>query len=258
MKLIIFLSLFITFTQVIHADDEIKESSLAVSELEYYKSTYFALNENGAKFQLSLKWQIIEDVPLFFGYTQYSVWDVFKDSSPFREIAFNPDLFYRFDIDFLHYSHIDLGIFEHNSNGRDGIESRSYNQSFLRLISKTFFDNGFGLILENKLYVIYDEGEFNSDIKDFLGSYEVTLRLQNVFRFAFEDDEIYFRYVPGKDGFLLTEREHGFYNVGFRFRFLNSKLLPAFLIDYYSGFSETLLDYNKESRQVRFGIMKSW
>lgn len=258
MKAITLITLFSVFTHLTYAETKDKRTSPEFSGLEQYKNTYFVLNDNDAKFQLSFKWQIVKDVPLFFGYTQNSVWDVFEDSSPFKSITFNPDFFYRFNIDFLNYSYIDLGVFEHNSNGRDGVESRSYNQTFLRVISKKVFKDGFGFVMENKFYAIYDEGEFNEDIREFLGYYEMTLRLQNIFKFAFDDEEFYLRYVPGKNGFSLSDRDYGFYNLGFSFRFQDSSLLPAFLIDYYSGFSESLIDYNKKTKEVRFGIMKSW
>ncbi|NIW14677.1 MAG: hypothetical protein GWN31_12285, partial [Candidatus Thorarchaeota archaeon] len=92
------------------------------------------------KFQFSFKVQLWEKVfwghgDLFFGYTQLSFWQLYdKDmSSPFRETNYEPEIFFKFDTDFnvlgLRNRLITIG-FNHESNGRGGELSRSWNRIF--------------------------------------------------------------------------------------------------------------------------------
>ena len=85
---------------------------------EQYQRNYFVLGDPNAKFQLSFKWKILNLEKLYFGYTQLSFWSIFKKSGPFKDIIFSPELFYRFNINFLNYSNVDLGLYQHKSNGR--------------------------------------------------------------------------------------------------------------------------------------------
>ena len=52
-----------------------------------------------ARFQLSLKARLWDH--LFVGYTQTSVWDLYKESKPFRDSSYRPSVFYH-ERDVLH------------------------------------------------------------------------------------------------------------------------------------------------------------
>ncbi|MFX7858123.1 phospholipase A, partial [Acinetobacter baumannii] len=84
------------------------------------------------KFQLSFKFRIFQpENPastalldnLYFGYTQFSLWDLGKESAPFRDTNYRPSLFYyRPDtgIQGGALSRLSFaGGIEHESNGRD-------------------------------------------------------------------------------------------------------------------------------------------
>ncbi len=63
--------------------------------LERYKPSYFLLGHPITKVQVSFRVQLVRDLPVHFGYTQLMMWDLFKSSAPFRDLNYNPDLFYR-------------------------------------------------------------------------------------------------------------------------------------------------------------------
>lgn len=109
---------------------------------------YFIIGNSGrdlsAKFQLSFKYLVIQpDDPrsrgliddLYFGHTQFSIWDLQAPSSPFRGTNYRPSLYY-----FLP----DMGIannvisrvsvatgLEHESNDQDGAKSHVLNIAFI-------------------------------------------------------------------------------------------------------------------------------
>jgi phospholipase A1 len=109
------------------------------------RDTYGAAGENKpsnieVKFQISFKVLLWEKIfwdkgDLFFGYTQLSFWQLYdkKLSSPFRETNYEPEVFFKFDTDFnvlgLRNRLITFG-FNHESNGKSGALSRSWNRIF--------------------------------------------------------------------------------------------------------------------------------
>src|SRR3990167_5146064 len=80
----------------------------------------FTGSDSEVIFQLSLKARILGG-PLYFGYTQRSFWQAYngKESAPFRETLYNPEVFFRFQPGNRLSSQwgFDLGI-EHESNGK--------------------------------------------------------------------------------------------------------------------------------------------
>ncbi len=89
------------------------------------------------KFQVSLK-HPIGGWPLYFGYTQTAYWRWLDEqrSRPFREINFNPELWYRvrpgrLPWRWLDWLGLDFGV-EHESNGEDVPASRSWNRVYAR------------------------------------------------------------------------------------------------------------------------------
>lgn len=101
--------------------------------LPYTYSKEYHGQDTEVFFQISLK-QRLFGVPLYLGYTQKAFWQAFNDkrSNPFRETDYNPELFYRFipaDREKWYHLGADFG-FEHESNGRDLPDSRSWNRFY--------------------------------------------------------------------------------------------------------------------------------
>lgn len=112
-----------------------------------HKLNYFILNglpgdpEAQVKFQISAKYQVFEGslnifrrnyFPLYMSYTQKSFWNIGQTSAPFEENNYNPEIFLDYPIpgNPLKLSHIVLSG-EHESNGRDGAVSRSWNRLYV-------------------------------------------------------------------------------------------------------------------------------
>lgn len=101
-------------------------------------------NTADAKFQISFKERLTNaTLPfnsyLFLTYTQKSFWNIYKKSSPFSETNYNPAIgIGKFLISKGRYIHLLALSIEHESNGRDSLESRSWNRiSFQYMIPVT-------------------------------------------------------------------------------------------------------------------------
>lgn len=113
-------------------------------DFQPHKLNYFITNgfpgdpAAQVKFQISAKYggigtsEFRKYVPLYLSYTQKSFWDIGKPSAPFEENNYNPEVFldYRVKGSGIFLDHVVLGG-EHESNGRDGAESRSWNRLYL-------------------------------------------------------------------------------------------------------------------------------
>ncbi|MBO4558051.1 MAG: phospholipase A [Bacteroidales bacterium] len=87
---------------------------------------------NDMTFQISIRYNAMQNIAgkdwnLFLGYTQLSVWDVFKPSNPFRSNIYMPGLYayHPFRRDAYGVVNDLLLSLEHRSNGYDGATSRS-------------------------------------------------------------------------------------------------------------------------------------
>ncbi len=109
-----------------------------------YKPMYFLIGSetDKSKFQLSFKYKFLNPKGglvkeykwlngLYLGYTQTSFWDLKSESAPFRDTSYKPELFFispnvMSSQSWLNGLFLQTG-FQHESNGRDGNDSRSTN-----------------------------------------------------------------------------------------------------------------------------------
>lgn len=222
------------------------EEALSVNE-----PMYFLLGDGdqfSARFQLSFKYRIFDErsrfsemLPLvrglYFGYTQTSLWDLDEDSRPFKDTSYRPSLFWMHDSggNGLRPSKLRLG-YEHESNGRGELESRSIDTLFIQPTWETT-THGRKLSFAPKLYA-YLENEDNPDIRKYRGYADW------IARYGSEDSWMWrgqYRHgVGGRGTFQLDVsypmREPLFTRTG---AFLHIQLLH--------GYGETLLDYNEHA-----------
>lgn len=93
----------------------------------YWLSGY---EQSETKLQISFKKEFFP-IGFYFGYTGTFFWDLLKESSPFRNYDHKPELFQRLSFG---KNFIDIGAFEHQSNGRDLSANRSVNRSYVRSV----------------------------------------------------------------------------------------------------------------------------
>jgi len=211
------------------------------------------LKDAEAKFQLSLKVPLLTDNlfregdQIFFGFTLQSWWQIYaaEISKPFRETNYQPEFFYFTPINahpFGGNSALVVG-FEHQSNGRSQLLSRSWNRIYLNFLyeKRNFalsFRPWYRVPESEKTSPSDGEGDDNPDILDYMGHFELGM----VYKYS-KDFEISFK---GRDNFATHK---GFVEFGVTFP-LWGKLKGYAQIS--SGYGESLIDYNVN--QKRFGI----
>ncbi|MGI9526217.1 MAG: phospholipase A [Weeksellaceae bacterium] len=255
MKHILFLFLCSTlaFSQTI-TEDEFYSKDLPNFAL--YEDTYFItgipLNENITKktadvkynisfSQLLTKKSILWGSFVYLSYTQKAFWDVYDNSSPFKEINFNPGVaiakpFWKKD------GHL-TSILElkamHESNGRDSIYSRSWNR-ISASYKQSFTEK---LQAELKVWTPVMSLSDNPDIMQYMGYGELivdydfipkVLSAEVKLNRSFEEE--------GKGAF----RGRVFVRVG-------EKTNQYIMVEYYNGYGENLINYDQHTHMIRIG-----
>jgi len=238
-----------------------KPPPLAVS---VYEPVYFIVGGDGglnAKFQISLRYQLFDNqgrlarrLPwiddLYLSYSQTSLWDLGDLSKPFKDSSYRPRLFYsNNDLTRLFDGQLRLGVetgFGHESNGKEGDDSRSFNMLYVRPIL-TFGDPAGLRFYAAPLIHNYISKDENPDIADYRGNVDW------VFGFG----------ARGGLDFWTTLRKGRRSNYGsveLNLSYPLSKLsggdLTGWLtLQYFNGYGESLLDYNRKlDSQLRLGI----
>ncbi|MCB5187524.1 phospholipase A [Methylobacillus caricis] len=227
--------------------------------------TYFLVgssDEHGAdaRFQISFKYRPFEPqgsvaqfAPflsnLYFAYTQTTLWDIGGDSSPFRDTSYRPSVFYR-------WAGSARGVFpdewrvglEHESNGQGGLDSRSMNVAYIRPSWYLDLANGKRLTLFPKIYGYLDK-EDNRDIQRYRGYVDWQVR------YGREDGlMVNGLYRQGTGGYATGQLDIS-YPLSDR---ILSRMGTFAHLQIFSGYGETLLDYNRErDMQIRLGISVS-
>lgn len=220
-----------------------------------YKDNYFIFgppvgrkptNENtNIKFQISISQKLTKstlpwNTYLYLFYTQKVFWNVLEESLPMTDLNFNPGIGLAKPL-FVKNRFIGKLIFqiEHESNGRDSIESRSWNR--ITFGANILIDAN--LSVHGKVWIPIIDGENNKDILDYCGIYQVGTSYQSN-RF-------------GASVVLVKRRGWNLnYNtiVELSYKLANNQNQYLFL-QYYNGYGEGLLDYNKFHSQLRVGIV---
>lgn len=218
----------------------------------YYKPIYFAYGDPLTKLQYSFRVPLLEDSPFNFAYTQMIFWELQKDSKPFLDATYNPEFFYRMNFGKNVIRSVDFGIWEHNSNGKGPGDSRSYDQSYVRG-NWAFESKSWVIQLSAKVKYLYNNDEENRDIYDYISPIEGEIKFIQLFDSIFDQLEAVINVNPG--GKWGTEWDKGGYQLSFNFHLGGLKVVPAFYIQYYHGYAETLVNYNESVDEVRAGFM---
>ncbi len=222
-----------------------------------YKDNYFTVGtaigetpnrlNSDVKFQISLAIRLTNStLPwgtyLYLFYTQKTFWNVFQESLPMRDMNFNPGVgltkpFYSKN---RYIGKLSL-ILEHESNGRDGDASRSWNR--VSLAGSAVVSDW--LMVHAKYWIpIIDSGN-NRDILHYAG----------LFQWGFELSS---RNKRWQGGVTFVKRAGKLFN-------WNTIAEVSWLVDkksnvnlfaqYYNGYGENLLDYNQFHSRLRVGLV---
>lgn len=218
------------------------------NEKTYEQANEDIPNNYEAKFQLSFKMLLWENIfndngDLYGAYTQLSLWQIYNESSPFRETNYEPELFLRFDTDFnalgLRNKFLTFGV-NHQSNGQEGDFSRSWNRLYVEFVAS----KGNFLMALKPWYRIpeSEEDDDNPDIDNYLGYGQLSGAYKwrkNVFSFTFHNN-------------LDFDDNNGAIEIGWSYPLVNN--LRAY-IQYYNGYGESLIDYDNYTNRIGCGIM---
>lgn len=236
---------------------EVQEASKAIfgidpkNKFSLYQPSYFIFGKDDLKMQFSAKYRVAKTYNLYLGYTQVMLWNIYDPSAPFEDINYNPEIFYRLiegDTKFIRS--IDFG-YQHTSNGEDGDTSRSINRLFLTTNIATNFGRN-NILGEFKLQNIYSKASGNQDIVDHMGFWEIKLIVTHVMVHDAQRLDIEYRFFSGKS---IVNLGKGGRELGLIYRLGSENFNPAFYLQYYSGYAETLLHYNSKTNQVRAGLL---
>lgn len=222
--------------------------------LDVYKHNlnYFISGQPDTKVQLSFKVRPFDNIDFFLAYTQTMFWELFtKKSSPFSDLNFNPEGFYRLYTDYGILKGIDIGA-EHKSNGRDKEDSRSWNRSYVT--GRTEFPVfGYTMSWNTKLFYLYDLDKTNRDIRRKLGFIETTIGITDVWQSVLRDGEIYLSFIPG-GSWDVFDSDQGSQELGFKFRLPFKHFDPYIYFQVFNGINESQLFYKESRTSYRIGF----
>lgn len=204
-----------------------------------------------AKFQLSVKQFLfpLGDLDVYTAYTQKSFWQIYdqKKSRPFRETNYNPELFIKTQSFQTEYGLAAFAFgYEHESNGEKEPVSRSWDR--LYLLSE--FQRGpahlalkfwYRFPEDDKEYTEDPEGDNNPDILDYYGYGDLVVNLN----YDWVKFSIYGRYN--------ASQEKGAFEASM-FLLLSENSDVAFMMQYFDGYGDSLIDYNRHMNRWSIGV----
>lgn len=237
------------------SDKEILDAIDKIPPFGIYKDNFFITgvplnqgitnNTADAMFQISIRHRLTKSI-LPFGtfayltYTQKSFWNIYAESSPFRDTNYNPGVGLAKVI--LHKNKL-LGVafiqIKHESNGREKEESRSWN--YLSLAAKYYINPQFNI--SGEFWIPYVDGDNNKDLLDYKGLGQINVSLTDARKKWWLEMQ-------------LNQRK-GFGNINTiaSIAFKVSKSSNQYLfLRFQDGYGDSLLDYNKYSMNVRIGM----
>jgi phospholipase A1 len=222
------------------------------SILQRHQPFYFAYGNPSSKLQLSFKAPIVKDAPLYFAYTQQMFWNLRETSKPFQDSTYNPDLIYRWNTDYGVLSSIDFAPWSHTSNGKKDKDSRSYNKHYIKFNldherTSWIFRGGV------QLSYLYDYEDTNINIQDYIGPLGISFSAIQLFNGWVDKSEFGVLITPG--GKYADDWGRGGYQFSWSFRLGGLELMPAFYLQYYVGYAETLLNYDQRVNEFRAGFI---
>lgn len=183
---------------------------------------------------------------LFVFYSQKAFWDVYRRSSPFEEINFNPGIGLGKPV-FNKNGQI-FGLaelkFEHESNGRDSLDSRSWN----RVTGAFHTPLGRRTLLSVKAWAPVAYKENHPDILDYVGLGEIKLE-QTILSNRLIGEVTVRKGLKDWKGSVGTK---------VYYKLFNNSGNQYLMLEWFAGYAESLIDYNQYSSMVRLGyVVKS-
>lgn len=238
-----------------------KPPPLAVS---VYEPVYFIVGGDGglnAKVQISLRFRLFDDhgrlarrLPwiddLYLSFSQTALWDLGELSKPFKDSSYRPRLFYA-NYDLARYldGNLRVGVesgIGHESNGKEGDASRSFNMLYARPTLTLGDPDGlrayFAPLIHN-----YIAASDNPDIDSYRGYVDWLFGVGS-------KGGLDFWSVLRKG----TRSDYGSIELSVSYplsKLSGGDLTGWLMLQYFNGYGESLVDYNRKlDSQLRLGI----
>lgn len=246
-------------TETVSAKPETGNAFLAnLSSYGPIYGVYGPGTNSDARIQIGFKYQLFGeagavggDSPrvngVHFGYTQRLFWDLGKKSSPFRNVEYRPEVFYLLPAKPVADRFViggQAGI-RHESNGRDGTDSRSVNTVYVQPMATTLVGD-YVLTVGPRAWFYIGSLEDNPDIKRYRGNTGL------------------FAEIGEADGWRLTTTTNfnpgsgkGAFDALVSYpldRIVESNLNLYVFGQAFAGYGENLFDYDKQQTRVRVGV----
>jgi phospholipase A1 len=247
-----FLSLALSLLLTVHSASEAAEDGYHLINLEHYQPIYFVSGVPDTKIQLSFKAKLIESSNLYLGYTQLMMWEIFNPNPYFRDLNYDPDLFYRQYFGGVNYRWLDIGGFEHESNGKGGVDERSWNRTYLRYHDRFNLGQRTKVYWSVKAWVPYVYGYYTHDILQYRGLYECELTIEDFLGNFLDPSDITFRFYGGGKSYVNPLQ--GGQEITFRSKVSKAAFLPLFVLEVFHGYGENLYNYRDNRFGLRAGI----
>lgn len=222
-----------------------------------YKDNYFifgtAVNHTPTKTNTDIKFQISiqqrltrSTLPfgtyLYLFYSQKCWWNVLENSMPMVDLNFNPGIGLAKPL-FVKNRYVGKVTLmaEHESNGRDGLASRSWNK--ISLAASIMIDPQ--VTVHGKVWIPIVDGQNNRDILDYSGIYHVGTEFTSRNR-RFTASVV----LVKRRGWKLNYNT--IIELGYRIFRRDNQFL---FLQFYNGYGECMLDYNQFRSRVRVGIV---
>ncbi|MFS0735799.1 phospholipase A [Sphingomonas sp. 1P06PA] len=230
-----------------------------LSAYEPIYAVYGPGTNSDARLQISFKYQLFGDpgavgpgAPalngLHFAFTQRLFWNLGADSSPFRNVDYMPEIFYLVPARPVGQGRLLLGGqigARHESNGRDGLESRSLNTVYIQPTA-TVPVGDYKLTVGPRLWAYVGDTSDNPDIRRYRGN-------TGLFAEFGQDDGLRF----SATGRMNLGNGKGAIDTQLSYpldRIVASNLNLYVFGQAFAGYGENLLDYDRVQRRVRIGI----
>lgn len=240
------------------SSDSIREAFNNGPYFGLYKDNYFIFGTSvggqrpsktntNIKFQISISQRLTKTVMpfnsyLFLFYSQKCFWNVLENSMPMTDLNFNPGIGLAKPL-FVKNRFIGkvLLLLEHESNGRDGTASRSWNK--ISFGGSILVDPQF--MVHAKFWIPIVDGVENKDILDYCGIYQMGTSFTSLNK-RFGASVI----LTKRKGWKLN------YNTVIELNYRLFKRDNQYLfLQYYNGYGEGLLDYKQFHSTARIGIV---
>lgn len=222
-----------------------------------YKDNYFVFGtsvgprptkqNSNVKFQISVAQRLTKStLPfgtyLYLFYTQKAFWNVLENSMPFHDLNFNPGIGLAKPL-FAEGTYIGKAIFqiEHESNGRDSIQSRSWNR--ISFGASIIIDRN--MMVHGKYWIPIVDGENNKNITKYVGI------LQGGINYISDNGRFF-----GSLTLVKRAKWKPSFNTTIEFGYKISRNDNQYLfLQYYNGYGEGLLDYRTFRSELRVGMV---